>query len=109
MTKPRLHPDKPRITPETERAVVRDYCTPGISIAEIQARHGVTHHTINRIRQKWGLRRNQTHGSPTTSERVSHAEPAPTLYRCTYCNGPSSDPPGHSACVARNQPKGRAA
>ena len=46
---------------------------------------------------------------PRSKDRRCDAEPAPTLFRCEFCGGPSTDQEGHSGCISRNQPKGRAA
>ena len=111
---------KVKVSPELERAIIRDYCTPEIPLGAIYAKHGVTAWTVNVIRLKWGLRRYRTNAAPkhpTLRKALKKQaapwddanEPTPQLWRCPYCHGPSTDKEGHSACIARNQPKGRAA
>jgi hypothetical protein len=89
---------KVKVAPEVEREIVRDYCTPGLPLATIKAKYGVTDWTLNVIRLKWGLRRYQTNASPAhpTLRRAMDRRAAPwdegdgpevKLRRCPICSG----------------------
>ena len=101
---------KVKVAPEVEREIVRDYCTPGLPLATIRAKYGVTDWTINTIRLKWGLRRYQTNAAPThpTLRRAQKGQapwdeddPTPTRRRCPICNGTEdlSAPHRHGAAA----------
>ena len=73
------------LAPEVERGIVRDYCTPGMALKAIEVKWGVTEWTVNKVRLKWGLRRQGRPGRHLTP--ALRDEPVVTYVRCPICLG----------------------
>lgn len=97
---------RPRwLSPADERGIVRDYVCTGLSLGQIATKWGISVHRLTNIRKRHGVHRYQTRKLKSANGAIRlDAQPEPTIFRCPHCGGRSSDPEGHSACIARQRP-----